>query len=72
MPQLVAWLHIPDQDPHSSEKLDPDPDLHLSQNSGAVDAQNGAVEDRGHNGGVEYHNAAPGGSVDHSRRFPSL
>ncbi len=29
-------------DPHQSEKLDPEPDPHHSQNSGAVEAQNGA------------------------------
>jgi hypothetical protein len=33
----------PDPNPHESEKLDLDMDPHLSQNSGALDAQNRTV-----------------------------
>ncbi len=40
-----AYFGKPDPYPHRNEKLDPDP--HHSQNSGAVEAQNGAIEGHG-------------------------
>jgi hypothetical protein len=42
----LRYFRKPDH--NQSEKLDPDPDPHQSQNSGAVQPQIGAVEDRGH------------------------
>ncbi len=43
---------VSEPDPHCFWKLDPDP--HKSQNSGAFEAQHGAVEGRdAHNGGME-------------------
>ncbi len=45
---------------HESQEQDPEPDLHQSKNSGAVEAQNWAMEGRGHlsSGGVEAQNRA--------------
>jgi hypothetical protein len=41
-----GYFRKPDHD--QSKTLDPDPDPHQSQNSGAVQPQIGAVQDRGH------------------------
>ncbi len=54
--KINIFKKVSDPDPHyfgrpdhdQSEKLDPDPDPNQSQNSGAVQAQIEAVEDRGH------------------------
>ncbi len=52
-----ALFGKPDSDPHSSKKLDLDPDAHKSQNSVGLKAQNGAIVARNtYNGGVEAKN----------------
>jgi hypothetical protein len=48
-------VRVSDPDPHCLWKLDPEP--HLRQNTGAVEAQNGAVQVRGRS------KWSPGGSV---------
>jgi hypothetical protein len=49
-----------DPEPHKSQKPDPVSDSHRGKNSGAVEAQNGAMEGRGRlsNVGVEAQNGA--------------
>jgi hypothetical protein len=51
--------------PHWREKLDPDLDPYLNQNSGVLEAQNGALEGRERSqwrrGGQIW---SPGGSID--------
>ncbi len=65
----VLFLKVyPDQDPHYSENLGPEP--HLSQNEKVLKAQNRAAD--AYNGGLEAELGALEGLYTSDRRFLSL